>query len=189
MGKLVIADGIVTDSWKSRQGLTIISVQGNEGAFDVSMFPSFGTISFSPRVGDYIKVTGLLNLYEGKAQINPLSAESIQKIILDNNERVVFPVSTIESLSDYIEETVQLKEVTPVFVEKFTSRSGSKMLRFRIKNLSNNSVEGVFFANDWDENTYKVLKSGKPMNMIAKVTVFRGDVSLNGKTINSLNLN
>ncbi|MBE9195575.1 OB-fold nucleic acid binding domain-containing protein [Synechocystis sp. LEGE 06083] len=184
-GKLVLAEGTVKRAGKNRQGITFLTIQGEQGEFGASFFPSLGKLPFNPRVGDYISVLGLLGSYQGKPQISPLSSQAIslkdQSNYQTNNN---FPLLLISELSDYIDQIVIVQNVRVISVEKFKSREGKQMLRFKLIDSNNReSIDGVFFEGDWDEEMYQLMNEEKTINILAKVTRFRGNLSLNAKNV------
>lgn len=188
IGKFVSAEGIVTNSWRSKQGIRFLTVKGQEGQFGVSFFPSLGKLPFVPREGDLVKVTGLLDTYQQKPQISPLSTKTITLISeADRTQKLesIDPYRTVafDQLEDYMGQTVWIENIEGVFVEKFTSRKGYRMLRFNVSDNQANLVQGIFAEGNWDKQTYQLLASRQPITMLAEVGTFRGDISLIGKQI------
>lgn len=188
VGKLVSAKGVVTNSWRSKQGMRFLTVKGQEGQFDVSFFPSLGKLPFVPREGDLVKVTGLLDTYKQKPQISPLSTKTITLISeADRTQELenINPYRTVafDQVEDYMGQTVWIKNLKGVSVEKFTSRKGYRMLRFNVSDNQENLVQGIFAEGNWDKQTYQLLASRQPITMLAEVGTFRGDISLIGKQI------
>jgi hypothetical protein len=178
-GNLVIAEGLVTDSGNSRQGMRFLTIKGQKGEFGTTFFPSLGKLAFIPRVGDYVVITGLLGKYQNKPQISPLSSRSISLKESSNT----FPSVTIDQLSNYMGQNVWIDDVTVMSVKQFNSKQGMKMLRFEIADAKGQSVDGVFFESDWDDNTYQILSSKNTVRILAKVSEFQNKLSLNGKNI------
>jgi RecG-like helicase len=178
-GNLVIAEGLVTHSGNSRQGMRFLTVKGHQGEFGTTFFPSLGKLQFTPKIGDYVVVTGLLGKYQNKPQISPLSSRSISLKESSNT----FPSVTIDQLSNYMGQNVWIDDVTVLSVKQFNSKQGMKMLRFEIADAKGQSVDGVFFESDWDDNTYQILSSKNTVKVLAKVSEFQNKLSLNGKNI------
>jgi hypothetical protein len=184
-GQLVLAEGTVKRAGKSRQGITFLTIQGEQGEFSASFFPSLGKLPFNPRVGDSISVLGLLGSYQGKTQVSPLSSQAIslnnQSNQQNNNS---FPLVSIDQLSDYMDQIVIIQNVRVISVEKFKSRKGAEMLRFKLLDPYNrDSISGIFFEGDWDENIYQLMNKKENINVLAKVTLFRDSLSLNAKNV------
>ncbi|OIP68415.1 MAG: hypothetical protein AUK48_15910 [Oscillatoriales cyanobacterium CG2_30_44_21] len=178
-GDLVIAEGLVTDSGNSRQGMKFVTIKGQSGEFGATFFPSLGKLPFVPRVGDYVVVTGLLGKYQNKSQVSPLSSRSIK---LEESSNT-FPSVTIDQLSNYMNQTVWIDNVTVRSVKQFISKQGSKMLRFEIIDSSGRSINGIFFESDWDDDIYQLLRGKDPIRILAKVSEFQNKLSLNGKNV------
>ncbi len=188
VGQLVSAEGIVVNSWRSKQGMRFLTIKGQEGQFGVSFFPSLGKLSFVPREGDLVKVTGLLDTYKQYPQISPLSTKTITLISESDKTQeleIINPYPTVKfnKLDNYMGQTVWIEDIRGIFVEKFTSRKGYKMLRFKVSNNDKNLVQGIFAEGNWDNQTYKLLASRKQIKMLAKVGTFSGDISLIAKQI------
>ena len=188
IGKFVSAEGIVTNSRRSQQGIRFLTIEGKEGQFGVSFFPSLGKLSFIPRKGDFIRVAGLLDTYKQKPQISPLSTKTITLISeADRTQELenINPYRTVafNQVEDYMGQTVWIKNLKGVSVEKFTSRKGYRMLRFNVSDNQENLVQGIFAEGNWDKQTYQLLASRQPIKMLAKVGTFRGKTSLIGKQI------
>ena len=178
-GNLVVAEGLVTHSGNSRQGMRFLTIKGQKGEFGITFFPSLGKLPFTPRIGDYIVITGLLGKYQNKPQISPLSSRSISLKESSN----AFPSVTIDQLSSYMDQTVWIENVNVISVKQFISKKGKKMLRFEIADAKGQSVQGIFFEGDWDDNTYQILSSKNTVRILAKVSEFQNKLSLNGKNI------
>lgn len=187
IGQLVTSEGIVIKSYRSKQGIQFLTLKGQNGEYGVSSFPSLGKLSFVPREGDLVKVTGLLDTYKNKPQISPLSSESITKISSEKSSLSdslnPYPIIEINNLNEHMNETVWIKNIRTVSVEKFTSKKGYKMLRFQVQSFNGISVKGIFFEGDWDEETIDILSSSKSITMLATVSEFRGEISLNAKQV------
>lgn len=188
VGKLVNAKGVVINSWRSKQGMRFLTIKGQEGKFGVSFFPSLGKLPFVPREGDLIEVTGLLDTYQQKPQISPLSTKTttfISEVDRTQELESINPYQTVafNRLEDYMGQTVWIEDIRGIFVEKFTSRKGYKMLRFKVSDNQENLVQGIFAEGNWDKQTYQLLASRQPITILAKVGTFRGDISLIGKQI------
>ena len=188
VGKLVSAEGVVLNSWRSKQGMRFLTVKGQEGQFGVSFFPSLGKLPFVPREGDLVKVTGLLDTYKQRPQISPLSTKTITLISeADRTQELEsinpYQIVALNRLEDYMGQTVWIENIEGVFVEKFTSRKGYRMLRFNVSDDRENLIQGIFAEGNWDKQTYQLLASRQPITMLAEVGTFRGDISLIGKQI------
>ena len=188
VGKLVSTEGVVVNSWRSKQGMRFLTIKGREGQFDVSFFPSLGKLPFVPREGDLIKVTGLLDTYKQKPQISPLSTKTITLIgEVDRTQELksINPYETVafDQLEDYMGQTVWIKNIKGVSVEKLTSKKGYKMLRFQVSDNKENLVQGIFAEGNWDKQTYQLLASQQPIKMLAELSTFRGNISLIGRQI------
>lgn len=184
VGNFVIAKGLVTSIYETRQGIKIISIKGNRGEYSISIFPSFGKISSRFYIGDIVEVAGLLNFYQNKSQINPLSSESIKLL---KRESPPFPIVQIQDLGNYLERTVVLNRVEPISVDNFTSNSGKNMIRFRIQDSNLNYIEGVFYEGKWNREILEDLQRGSSIDLVAKVTIFRGYLSLLGEDVRIIN--
>ena len=178
-GNLVIAEGLVTDSGNSRQGMRFLTIKGQKGEFGTTFFPSLGKLAFIPRVGDYVVVTGLLGKYQNKSQVSPLSSRSIK---LEESSNT-FPSVTIDQLSNYMGQNVWINNVTVRSVKQFNSKQGAKMLRFEIVDNNERSIDGIFFESDWDDNIYQLLRSKDTIRILAKISEFQNKLSLNGKNV------
>lgn len=187
MGQLVTSEGTVIKSYRSKQGIQFLTLKGQNGEYGVSFFPSLGKLSFTPREGDLVKVVGLLDTYKNKTQISPLSSKSITKISSEESSLSdslnPYPIIETSQLSEHMNETVWIKNLRPVSVEKFTSKKGYKMLKFKAIGSGSISVQGVFFEGNWSDQTVDMLSSQKSISMLATITEFRGEVSLNVKQV------
>ena len=184
---LVKAHGLVTSSWVNQQGMTFLRLQGTEGEFSVSFFPSLGKLPFTPQEADVITIIGILDEYRGEPQIIPLDISSItlQTQNVQKSDEVVlqFPTVPVEQLEKYFEQLVWIENVKCHAIEKFTSKKGQKMLRFELSDPSNKRVKGIFFEEDWNESVYRKLNDGSQFNILVEVSTFRGEISLIGKRV------
>lgn len=188
IGKLVVSEGIVIKSYRSKQGIQFLNLKGQKGEYTVSFFPSLGELSYVPDRGDLVKITGLLNIYKKQTQISPLSYQSITKIIdkqssISDNSNP-YRIVDIKELGEYMGQTVWINNLYPKKVEKFTSKKGYKMLRFQANSSDGLSIEGVFFEGNWDKNTVDIMRSSKKrISILATVSEFNRKISLNAKRV------
>ncbi|QOV21836.1 OB-fold nucleic acid binding domain-containing protein [Anabaenopsis elenkinii] len=187
IGQLVVSEGIVINSYRNKQGIQFLTLKSENGEYRVSFFPSLGKLSFVPRKGDLVRVTGLLNIYRKQPQISPLSYQSITKISDESSATTIvspYPIIDITEVNKYMGQTVWINNLIPTSVEKFTSQKGYKMLRFQVTSSTGISVNGIFFEGNWDKETLDImLSSQKRISMLATIGEFRGEVSLNGKQV------
>ena len=191
VGKLVISRGVVKSSYRSSQGMQFLTLTGSAGEYRASFFPSLGKLLFSPERGDRVEIVGLLSIYDKKSQVSPLSSGSITKTSGTdsqyssnfNSSPNSYPTVQVKELSDYMEKTVWIKSLRPVSSREFTSRKGYKMLRFELKSDSGDYIKGVFFEGDWNQQTLDVLSSNGAIDILAKVTEFQNEISLNAKQV------
>ncbi|MEE6161421.1 OB-fold nucleic acid binding domain-containing protein [Cylindrospermopsis raciborskii DSH] len=191
VGTLVISRGLVKSSYRSSQGMHFLTLTGSAGEYRASFFPSLGKLPFSPKRGDTVEIVGLLSIYDNKSQVSPLSSQSITKTSGTDSEYSSnfnsspnsYPTVKVKELSDYMEKTVWIKSLRPVSSEEFTSRKGYKMLRFKLESDSGDSISGVFFEGDWNQETLNILSSNGSIDILAKVTEFQNEISLNAKQV------
>lgn len=188
IGQLVTAEGNVTKTWRNKQGMRFLTVKGQQGKFGVSFFPSLGKLPYIPREGDMIRVAGLLDTYKDKPQISPLSSQAVVLVENTNSQQSfsnssLYPTVNVSELSSYMGQTVWIQSIRATSAERFTSRKGSKMLRFEAVDSNGKSVQGIFFEGDWDDRTVEILSSQREFQILAKVGEFRGDVSLQAKQL------
>ncbi len=180
IGKTFSVIGQIVSYFQPKKGMYIFKINdAKHNLFiDVVIFPSLGKLAFTPMKGNKINVIGNLAFYKNRPQLKPLSIEHFNLIDMSIDVALV-------SLKDAIEKTDESLLIGPVSIvnySKFTSRSKKIHLRFVFRS-SNSVVNGIMFANNWDETLVKNIDKDAPYIIDAKVGTYRGQPSL---TVNQL---
>ena len=172
-------DGQVTRVRSLRSGIVIISLRNDDEDvhLDVSLFPSVGCLPVKPVPGETVRVSGNLGMYEGRPQLQPLSAAHVE---------VVSPADATVALAvaaGHAGETLRVGPVTAAAVEPFTSRRGLEHVQLtlaepRAAGRGSAVAQGVLFQGDRTDCELRLLRSGAPVIVTAEIRTYRDQPSL-----------
>ncbi len=184
-------EGLASNVRTLQSGLMIIKLRNakEDLHIDVAVFPSVGCLPVKPTPGESVRVTGNLGMYKGRPQIKPLSAMHVE---------VTTPGGDAVSLSEVtlmkrVGETLRVGPLIATTVDPFTSRRGLQHVRLTFAdsqlgvNGEHATVQGIMFQGDRTDCEIKLLSSGTPVVLTAKVDAYKGRPSLVVKRVLAIN--
>ena len=174
-GKTFSFVGNVQSIYKDKNDRHILKINSPDHAFTIesTIWPSIGTYS-NVYIGNSVRITGVLGRYKKFWQLNPLSSKHIQPGKFESTD-----------LSRAINEIGKELFIGPVIVRKTIiqkSKGGNDNLKILVHN-NKDFAEGIIWENKWDKNTIGILEQNYPVIINAKVTKYRGVISLEVRDI------
>lgn len=150
----------------------------------VTIWPSLG-VTYNYLPGDSIGIIGTAKTYKGKLQITPLSKNSIKKLQVTNYCSDAIAPSDIEN---HMNKLVKIKGLRGDSAKEIISKKSKKHhLLFTVVG-EGHEYNGIMFSGTWSPNDLVLLSSGKDICIFAKISTYKGKISLQvNRVVNAAN--
>jgi len=179
--RVVYLEAIVRKAYSNKKnGIKSIYLKTNlPKQVQVTIWPSLGvTDKYLP--GDNISIVGTVKTYKDKLQITPLSKKSINKLERTNYCKDHIAPSDVKS---NMNKVVIIKGLRGHSVKELTSKkSKKKHLLFTVSG-DGYFYHGIMFSGNWSSKDLNLLSSGKEICIYAKVSKYKGEISLQANRI------
>ena len=181
-GSSLIFEGRVRSVYTLETGMTVMSLYDPEGDVNmgVTMFPSLGCLPVMPVKDETVRITGNLGMYQGKPQIQPLSADHVQ-VLTDGEDAQQVPLSSVSDV--HVGQTLVVGPVVADRVTSFESQHGRRHLQIEFadaaqEGATERKVGGIMFQSRQTPCAVRRLRSKSPIAVKVDVSDFNGALSL-----------